>query len=152
MPPIACARRLLRARLKRPDGCPAEQRDELPPFHSPTSPVLLTERIAHLGTEETAALRDFNAAYDRSGSFASNAIKVARDPCPLYLQKRTSIQPIGAEDTHRRLQRGLRRSRIKAKSPRSARIILDVDPFSDGKGVVEFDTQESHRTLDLGEA
>jgi hypothetical protein len=31
-------------------------------------PVLRTERIAHLGTEETAALRDFNAAYDRSGS------------------------------------------------------------------------------------
>jgi hypothetical protein len=30
--------------------------------------VLRTERIAHLGTEETAALRDFNAAYDRSGS------------------------------------------------------------------------------------
>jgi hypothetical protein len=30
-------------------------------------PVLRTERIAHLGTEETAALRDFDAAYDRSG-------------------------------------------------------------------------------------
>jgi hypothetical protein len=33
---------------------------------APVPPVLRTERIAHLGTEETAALRDFNAAYDRA--------------------------------------------------------------------------------------
>src|SRR5262245_17016202 len=32
------------------------------------SPVLPTGRIAHLGMEETAAVRDFNAAYDRSRS------------------------------------------------------------------------------------
>src|SRR5262249_325623 len=36
------------------------------------SPVLPTGRIAHLGMEETAAGRDFNAAYDRSGSMASH--------------------------------------------------------------------------------
>src|SRR5262245_60694881 len=90
MPPIACARRLLRARLKRPDGCPAEQRDELPPFHSPTSPVLLTERIAHLGTEETAALRDFNAAYDRSGSFSSDRHAPDARGMSASLQKLTS--------------------------------------------------------------
>jgi hypothetical protein len=31
-------------------------------------PWLATERIAHLGTQETAALRDFEAAYDGFGS------------------------------------------------------------------------------------
>src|SRR5262245_30849015 len=46
----------------------AERRDERAPVHCPMPPVLRTERIAHLGTEETAALRDFNPAYDRSGS------------------------------------------------------------------------------------
>jgi hypothetical protein len=33
--------------------------------------VLRTERIAHLGTEETAALRDFNPANVSCGSIAS---------------------------------------------------------------------------------
>jgi hypothetical protein len=59
---------LLRARRERPPGRrSAQEGDELPPFHSPTSPVLPTERIAHLGTEEAAALRNFNAAHYRSG-------------------------------------------------------------------------------------
>ena len=61
--------RLLRARRERPrDCCAAEQRDEVAAFHCPMPPVLRTERIAHLGTAGGAALRDFDPAYDRSGS------------------------------------------------------------------------------------
>src|SRR5262249_45945187 len=43
----------LRARRERPGrrGA-AQQRDELAPFHCPMSPVLPTERIAHLGTAD----------------------------------------------------------------------------------------------------
>jgi NAD(P)-dependent dehydrogenase (short-subunit alcohol dehydrogenase family) len=55
--------RLLRARHKRPrHRRAAEQRDEVAPFHCPVSPVLPTERIAHLGPAGGAALRDFEAA------------------------------------------------------------------------------------------
>jgi hypothetical protein len=44
-------RRLLRARRERPRGRrAAEMRDELAAFHCTMPPVLLTERIAHLGT------------------------------------------------------------------------------------------------------
>src|SRR5262249_48390333 len=44
---------LLRARRQRPRGHrPANQRDELAAFHYPMSPVLPTERIAHLGTSD----------------------------------------------------------------------------------------------------
>src|SRR5262249_41944528 len=50
---------------------------------------------------------------------------------------------------HRRLQRGLRHLKIRAESHRSARIISDVDPFRDGKCVVDLDTEVPHRTLDL---
>jgi predicted dehydrogenase len=60
---------LLRARRERP--CrrrAAEKRDELAPFHWPMSPVHPIERMAHLVRQETAALPDFNPAYDRSGS------------------------------------------------------------------------------------
>src|SRR6516164_9858043 len=54
--------RLLRARRERPRRRrAAEQRDEIAPFHCPMPPVLRTEKIAHVGTEETAALRDFCA-------------------------------------------------------------------------------------------
>src|SRR5262245_28022904 len=60
--------RLLSPRRERPRGRAAEQRDERTSFHYPMPPVLRTERIAHLGTEETAALWDFDPAYDRSGS------------------------------------------------------------------------------------
>jgi hypothetical protein len=60
-------RALLRARRQRPRRRTAESRDEVAPFHSLMPPVLRTERIAHLGTEETAALRDFDAAYARFG-------------------------------------------------------------------------------------
>jgi hypothetical protein len=63
---------LLRPSRKRPCRCRnAEHRDELAAFHCPMPPVLPTDRIAHPHEEETAALRDFNPAYDRSGSFAS---------------------------------------------------------------------------------
>jgi hypothetical protein len=55
---------LLRARRERPScGRAAEQRDEVAPFHCPVSPVLPTERIAHLGQAGGAALRDFDPAY-----------------------------------------------------------------------------------------
>ena len=50
------------------DSRAAEQRDELAPFHCPMPPVLPTERIAHLSAAGVAALRDFDPAYDRSGS------------------------------------------------------------------------------------
>jgi hypothetical protein len=41
-----------------------EQRDELAPLHRRMSPVLRTERLAHLGgCRRPAALRDFNPAY-----------------------------------------------------------------------------------------
>jgi len=39
--------------------------------------------------QETAALRDFDPAFDRFGSFASDAIGPPVAPCPQYLQKRT---------------------------------------------------------------
>src|SRR5215471_5467677 len=59
-----------------------------------------------------------------------------------------------AEGTHRRLQRALRQSKMKirAESPRSARIISDLDFFSDGEGVVDLNTEVPHRALDLGVA
>jgi hypothetical protein len=37
-----------------------QQRDELATFQFPMSPVLPTERIAHLSRQGAAALRDFN--------------------------------------------------------------------------------------------
>jgi hypothetical protein len=43
---------LLRARRYRPRRRTTEQRYELAPFHCPMSPVLPTERIAHLGTAD----------------------------------------------------------------------------------------------------
>src|SRR5262245_26078610 len=46
------ASRLLRARREGPRGRTAEQRDEVAPFQCPMPPVLLTERIAHLGTAD----------------------------------------------------------------------------------------------------
>jgi hypothetical protein len=52
---------------------------------------LSTERIAHLGTEETAALRDFDPAYDRSGSLATSQ-RAARDlAMSASRRKRTSF-------------------------------------------------------------
>src|SRR5262245_48748813 len=62
---------LLRARRDWPRRCrAAEERDELAPFHCQMPPVLLAERIAHLGFggQETAALRNFSPAYVRVGS------------------------------------------------------------------------------------
>ena len=84
-------RGLLRARRERPRGCAAEKRDELAPFHWPMPPVLRTERIAHLGTEETAALRDFNPGYDCLGSFASLRRAARLRRCPLCLQWRPNL-------------------------------------------------------------
>jgi hypothetical protein len=52
--------------------------------------VLRTERIAHLGTEETAALRDFNAAYDGSGSFTTDAVEATRACLSAVARKRTN--------------------------------------------------------------
>jgi hypothetical protein len=60
-------RGLLRPRRELPRRRASEQRDELARA-LPDASRARTERIAHLGTEETAAMRDFNAAYDRSGS------------------------------------------------------------------------------------
>jgi hypothetical protein len=58
-------RRLLRPRRKRPrDRRTAEQRDELATFHRQ---VPLAERIAHLSTQEAAALRDFVPIYVGDG-------------------------------------------------------------------------------------
>jgi hypothetical protein len=51
---------------ERPCGRAADERDEHAPVHCPVPPVLSTERIAHLVRQETAALRDFGLAYDRS--------------------------------------------------------------------------------------
>src|SRR5262245_50805173 len=71
--------RLLRARRERPRCCrAADQRDEIAPFQCPMSPVLPTGRIAHLGMEETAAVRDFNAAYDRSRSDFGHSARSAQ--------------------------------------------------------------------------
>src|SRR5262249_36890508 len=54
-------RRLLPACRERPSrSSAAEQRYERAPFHCPMPPLLRTERIAHPGTGETAALRDSN--------------------------------------------------------------------------------------------
>ncbi len=39
----------------------------------PGPPVLQTDRIAHPAPQETAALRDFNPAYDRLGSCMDGA-------------------------------------------------------------------------------
>ena len=55
--PITGTPRLLRARRERPRGRrAAEQRHELATFHYPMSPVLPTERIAHLGTADCCDL------------------------------------------------------------------------------------------------
>src|SRR3954468_23879567 len=62
-------RRLLRSRHERPRRRAAQQRDELASFHCPMPPVLPTERIAHLSAAGVAALREFDPAYDRSGSW-----------------------------------------------------------------------------------
>src|SRR5215813_9110351 len=85
-------------------------------------------------------------------AFASKSVRPADCLCPHYLPKRTSVQSVGAEGTRRRLRRGSRHLKIRAESHRSARIISDVDPFRDGKGVVDLDTEVPHRTLDLGVA
>src|SRR5262245_31532916 len=41
---------------------------------------------------------------------------------------------------------------VRAELPRSARVISDLDFFSDGEGVVDLDTEVPHRTLDFGVA
>jgi len=41
---------------------------------------------------------------------------------------------------------------VRAELHRSARVISDLDFFSDGKGVVDLDTEIPHRTLNLGVA
>src|SRR5262249_17798164 len=71
---------LLRSRRERPRRSAAEQRDEVAPFQWPMSPVLPTGRIAHLGMEETAAVLDFNAAYDRSRSDFGHSAMSAQCP------------------------------------------------------------------------
>ena len=67
----------------------AEQRNECAPFHCPVPPVLRTERIAHLGTEETAALRDFKPVYVGSGS--APVIAVMSAARPLSPQEQTFV-------------------------------------------------------------
>src|SRR5262249_1704350 len=70
--------RLLRARRQRPCRRAAEQRDELAPLHCLVPSVLSIERmIAHLSTQETAALRDFNSANVGSGSLADLALTLS---------------------------------------------------------------------------
>ena len=41
---------------------------------------------------------------------------------------------------------------VRAELHRSARVISDLDFFSDGKGIVDLDTEVPHRTLNLGVA
>jgi hypothetical protein len=58
---LATFRRLLRTRRERPCGCrAAEQRDEVAPFHCPMSPVLPTEKIAHLDTAGDCCVAGFH--------------------------------------------------------------------------------------------
>jgi hypothetical protein len=56
-------------------------------------PALPTERIAHPRWQETAALRDFNPAHDRCGSYAD--IRERSTVSPLYPNKRTSNVAVG---------------------------------------------------------
>jgi hypothetical protein len=55
---------------ERPHRRAADQRDEVPAFHSPMPPVLPAERVAQLVRPETAALRHFKPAYVSCGSKA----------------------------------------------------------------------------------
>jgi hypothetical protein len=59
-----------------------KQRDEVPAFHNLMPLVLPAEKIAHLGTTGTAALRDFNPAYDGFGS--SSEILTLSKSFPLF--------------------------------------------------------------------
>jgi hypothetical protein len=79
---------LLRARRERPSRRAAEQQDELAAFHCPMPPVLRTARIAHLRTEKTAALRDFNSPHVGLGS---KRCPKKSSASPLYLNEPTSI-------------------------------------------------------------
>src|SRR6478609_8848721 len=57
--------------------------------------VLPTERIAHVGAGELAALRDFNPAYVINGPMATSALR------PFHSQLRTSLGAVGtAEKCH----------------------------------------------------
>src|SRR5262249_1136561 len=68
----------------------ADERDEVAPFHCPMPPVLWSERIAHL--IKTAALRDFNPAYDRCGS--DPGLLTMSATRPLFHRKRKSIRDL----------------------------------------------------------
>src|SRR5262249_29153236 len=90
------ARRLLRPRRERPRGCrAAEQRQEVAPFHAELGQDVASTfrgsygRIAHLNGQETGALRDFNPADDRSGSFASQAAWTPVCALPLHPESDT---------------------------------------------------------------
>jgi hypothetical protein len=54
---------LLRSRRERPRRRTAEEGEELAPFHCPMSPVLRTDRIAHLGTAADCCAGDFEQVY-----------------------------------------------------------------------------------------
>src|SRR5262249_34856678 len=85
----------LRLRRERPRRRrAAEKRDELAPFHSLMPPVLRTKKIAHLGPAGGAVLRDFDRAYDRSGS--KPAVRGMSSASPLHLNEPTSMAAIFA--------------------------------------------------------
>src|SRR5262249_41847384 len=77
--------RLLRPRREGPCSRSTKERDEFAAFHSSVSRARTEDNTPPVG-QETAALRDFNAAYDRCGSFLTEAIQVASprvsDPHP----------------------------------------------------------------------
>src|SRR5260370_42019895 len=87
--------RLPRACRERPRCRAAEQRDELAAFHSATS-LAGCGRCQGLPKDSTsrcrrsAALRDFNPAYDGFGSSSTHAVEATRLCLSALLRKRPS--------------------------------------------------------------
>src|SRR5262249_51818942 len=77
--------RLLHPRRERPrDSRATKRRDELASPHGRTPRPRITNY-----SRSRCASQQKRPAHVRFGSFASDAIRAARDTCPLYLQKRT---------------------------------------------------------------
>jgi hypothetical protein len=100
----------------------------------------------------TAALQNLNQAYVGCGSFASKTVRTAGCLCPQFPKSGHEFSVFG-----RTLHLiavfstgGIGRYwTIRAELHRSARAISDVNLFSDGKCVVDLDTEVPHRTLNL---
>jgi hypothetical protein len=74
--------------------------------------------------QQTAALRDFDPAYDRLGSFASEAIRAGEQRMSAFLRKRTNGRRLG---NVRFVPILLQKSAIKDQSKR--RIFLELSGF-----------------------